>query len=148
MVWGAIHHGAKSELVVDGTFNRFQYVDILRNSMVPYARVTFQNNFVLIQDNATCHTVRHTRGFLAQEQVEVMPWPANSPDMNPIKHVWDQVGVYIRDMANPSTNLIELRQAVQQAWDSVILESVQHLVDGMPHRVTALSAARGGHTQC
>ena len=61
MVWGAFHHGAKFGLVfVDGTLNRFQYVDMLRNSMVPYARATFQNDSVLVHDNATCHTMRHT----------------------------------------------------------------------------------------
>ena len=58
-----------------------------------------------------------------------MPWPANSPDMNPIEHVWDQMGMhmYIRDTANPPTNLIELRQVVRQACDSMTLESIQHL---------------------
>ena len=75
-----------------------------------------------------------------------MPWPENLLDMNPIEHMCDQMGVYIRDMTNPSTNLIELRQALLQAWDSVTLESIQHLVNGMPRCVTALSAARGGHT--
>ena len=115
--------------------------------MVPYARATFQNNFVLVHDNATCHTAHHTRDFLAQEQVEVMPWPANSPDMNPIEHIWDQMGAHIRDMANPPTNINELRWAVQQAWDAVTVESIQNLVDGMPRRVTALSRAREGHTK-
>ena len=108
MVWGAIRHGAKSELVlVDGTLNRFQYVDILRNSMVPYAGATFQNNWLFISDNATCHIARHTRGLNAQEHVEVTLCPVNSSDMNPIEHVWDQIGLYIRDKANPPINLIE-----------------------------------------
>ena len=150
MVLGAIHHDAKSELVfINGTLNRFQYVDILRNSMVLYARTTFHNNFMLVHDNATCHPARHTRGFLTQEQVEVMPWPENWPDMNPIQHVCDQMGVYIRNMANPSKILIELRQAPRQAWDSLTLESIQHLVDAgvMPRRVIALSPVCGGHTQ-
>ena len=88
MVWGTIHHCAKSELVfINGTLSRFQYVNILRNPIVPFARTTLQNNFVLVHDNATCHTVRHTRGFLAQEQVEAMPWSVNSPDMILIEHV-------------------------------------------------------------
>ena len=114
MVWGAINHDAKSELVfVNGTLNRLQYLDILRNSMVPYARATFQDNFVLVHDNAPCHTARYTRDFLAEEHVEVMRWPANSPDMNPIEHIRDQMHVHIRDMSNPPTNVIELPRAVQ-----------------------------------
>ena len=73
MVWGAIHRDTKSELMfINGTLNRFQYVDILSNSMVPFAKTTFKNNFVLVHDSAIFHTAHHTRDFLTQEQVEVM----------------------------------------------------------------------------
>ena len=30
--------------------------------------------------------------FLQQEAVQTIPWPAMSPDMNPIEHVWDFIG--------------------------------------------------------
>ena len=144
---GGIHHGAKKRVDVrQCDLNRFQHVDTLRSALVPSARATFQNNLASFM-TILLATPRVTRGFFAQDQVEVMSWPANSPEMYPIEHVWHQMGMYIREMANPPSNLIELRRALRQGWDSVTLENIQHLVDGMRRRVTALSTAHGGHTQ-
>ena len=48
-----------------------------------------------------------------------MDWPAMSPDLNPIEHVWDQMSIWIRDMDRPASNVDELRQAVHQVWRAV-----------------------------
>ena len=88
MVWGAIHHGGRSELVVvDGAMNRHRYIQILRNQMLPWATGVFGRNFVYIQDNAPPHTACDMAAFFDQQDVELMDWPARSPDMNPIEHV-------------------------------------------------------------
>lgn len=148
MVWGAIHHGGKSDLIVlDGTMNRHRYIRILQDHMLPWARATFGRNFVYVQDNAPPHKARDTTRFLDEQDVEVMDWPARSPDMNPIEHVWDQMGIWIRDMAFPPSTVVELQQAVRQAWDAVGPQRVRNLVESMPRRVRAVLAARGGNTR-
>ena len=99
MVWCAIHHGGKSELiVVDGAMNRHRYIQILKNQL---CHEVFGRNFVYVQDNAPPHTARDTPAFLDQQDVEIMDWTARIPDMNPIEHVWDQMSVWIRDMDEP-----------------------------------------------
>ena len=79
MVWGAIHHGGRNELVVvDGAMNHHLYIQIMRNQMLPWATRVFGRNFVYVQDNAPPHTARDTASFLDQQDVEVMDWPARS----------------------------------------------------------------------
>ena len=106
----------------------------------------FGRNFVYVQDNAPPHTAHDTTAFLDQQDVEVIDWPARSPDMNPIEHVWDQTSVWIRDMDDPLSTVAELNNAVRQAWAAVRPGRVRTLVESMPRRVRALVAARGRHT--
>ena len=146
MVWAAIHHGGRSELVVvDGAMNRHQYIQIQRNQMLPWATGCLDIN-LCTQDNAPPHTTRDTVAFLDQQDVEVMDWPAQSPDMNPNEHVWDQMSVWIRDMNYPTSTIAELNNALHLAWAAVRPGRVQNLVESMPRRVRALLDARGGHT--
>jgi hypothetical protein len=147
-IWGAIHYYGKSQLVfIEGALNQDGYMDIIQNTLLPFARATFQDNFVLIQDNATPHRARRTMQLLDEEEVHVMDWPPVSPDMNPIEHVWDYIGRQIRSMDNPPTSVDTLRQAVQRAWDEMPQEVITRLIDSMPRRTMALAAARGGYTR-
>jgi hypothetical protein len=45
--------------------------------------ITFQH------DNARPHTARVVGHVLNENDVDVLPWPANMPDLSPIEHVWD-----------------------------------------------------------
>jgi transposase len=47
---------------------------------------------MFMDDNARSHRARIVQHFLQQEAVQTIPWPAMSPDMNPIEHVWDFIG--------------------------------------------------------
>ena len=115
--------------------------------MLPWATGMFGRNFVYIQNNAPPHAARDMAVFLDQQDVDVMDWPARSPDMNPIDHVWDQMSVWIRDKDDPSSTIAELNNAVRQAWAAVRAVTARTLVESIPRRVRALLAARGGHTR-
>jgi len=79
--------------------------------------------------------------------IEHMEWPIVSPDMNPIENLWSEVTRTIDASANQPTNLVELRQAVIDAWQTFPLQTLSTLIVSMPGRVQTLSDARGGDTK-
>jgi len=67
-----------------------------------------------LQDNARPHTARLTQYFLATNQVNVIPFPARSPDLNPIEHVWDELGRRVTRRQRQPVNVAELVTALQE----------------------------------
>jgi transposase len=53
-------------------------------------------NFLFMDDNARPHMARIVVRYLEQVGIRLLPWPANSPDLNPIEHVWDFLGKRVR----------------------------------------------------
>ena len=147
-VWGAFHNSAKSPLVLpDGYLTGVLYRGILQNTLVPFARHYFGDNYRYQDDNAIPHRARVVLDFLQQGNVTKMEQPPRSPDCNPIEHLWDELGRAISSMDNPPQNLDELRQALLDKWAQIPVQRLQRLVASMPRRLAAIIAARGGNTQ-
>ena len=71
-----------------------------------------------MHDNARPHVARICRQFLNGNNVNILPWPAVSPDMNPIEHIWDYLGRKIRARGNVH-NLRDLENALIQEWNNI-----------------------------
>lgn len=138
--------GVKTDLViVQGRLNAQGYINILNNHLLPFIQthgpgITFQ------QDNATPHTARITNNFFAQNNINVLPWPAVSPDLNPIEHIWDELGRRVR--ANHQINNInDLIQALQVEWRALPNVLIRRYVNSMRNRILECIRKNGGHTR-
>lgn len=149
MVWGGISLTGKTELVIlsGGTVTAQRYVDeVIRPHVVPFAQ-RMGPGFMLMQDNARAHTARVTRDALQDAQISVLPWPANSPDLNPIEHMWDLLKRTVRQTNQPVHNESQLINVLKTSWEQIPLDTVRHLIQNMPSRLQECAQKRGGHTR-
>ncbi len=78
------------------------------------------------------------------EQFNFLKWRPQSPDLNPIEHLWYVVEREIGIMYLQPTNVQQLHDAIMSIWTKVSEECFQNLVESMPRRVKAVLKAKGG----
>ncbi|GFX13827.1 transposable element Tc3 transposase [Trichonephila clavipes] len=114
------------------------YVCLFRGAVGP--------DFIFIDDNAPCHRAVLIDDFLETENIQWMAWPVNSPDLNPIEHVWDMLGRQIAAISHPPSSVTELKRALQEAWNRLSPQLIHHLIASMVNNCAACLAVRGDHT--
>jgi hypothetical protein len=116
---GCISHDGKLELVtIQGNLTGDQYIrDVLQPVVFPH----FDNHplatrHVYMDDNARSHRSRAVTAYRQSEAVTSVPWPAMSPDLNPIEHIWDMLGRRILARESPVQNICQLEAALLREW--------------------------------
>ncbi len=101
------------------------------------------------QDSAPCHKAQIISDwFLEHDNVlTLLKWPPQSPDLNPIEHLWVVIEREIHIMDVQTTNLQQLCDAIMSIWTKISEECFQHLVESMPLRIKAVLKAKGGPTR-
>ncbi|GFX14964.1 transposable element Tcb1 transposase [Trichonephila clavipes] len=110
LVWGGIMLGSRTDLHIfdAGSVNGTRYCNEI---LLPYVRL-FRGatglQFLFMDDNAPCHRTVAAEQLLESEDIERMDWPARSPDLNPIEHVWDFLGRRLTARILPPVTIREL----------------------------------------
>lgn len=136
--WGWISFAGPGEIVPTGSnFNSVEYVSVLDEVAFPSIRAQFGdlNNIVYQHDNAPWHTAHIVRDHLRVNNVEVLNWPARSPDLNPIELVW----AYMENTRSPliQRNHHGLDTYVFNKWEDLRNkpEFFQNLYNGFRERL-------------
>ena len=85
---------------------------------------------LLQQGNARPHTASVRRQFLAQNNVNMLDWPANTPDLSPIEHILDERGRRVRKDGNIHT-INDLAATLQRDWNTLTPAFIQRYVRDM-----------------
>ncbi|KAF4709288.1 hypothetical protein FOZ63_032028, partial [Perkinsus olseni] len=104
--------------------------------------------YILMQDNAPSHASRYTNAFLDKKGLKEhrrLPWPSNSPDLNPVENYWAILKRKIYANNRQYNDLDTLWDAVQAAAKAISSAEVKNLTDSVDKRLEKLFITRGGH---
>jgi hypothetical protein len=109
---------------------------------------SFPNHIVFMQDGAPAHTANMTISLLNQNFVKVWSknvWPGNSPDLNPIEHLWNylQHSVFLEPRPRNRDDLVS---RLQTTWKSVTAQQTERLIYSFPGRIRQVLDRRGYST--
>ena len=100
-----------------------------------------------MQDGAPGHSAAFTRQELQERGIQLIFWPAYSPDLNPIEMVWNKMKDWIQDNYPDKLSYDRLRAAVREAWERVPDTYLNDLIESMGNRCQAVIDAKGMHTR-
>ncbi|GFW24227.1 transposable element Tcb1 transposase [Trichonephila clavipes] len=101
MVWGGIGYHSRTPLVrIAGTLNSQRYIsEMLEPVVLPYLQGL--DTAIFQQDKAQPHVARIVQRFFVNHQIELLPWPAHSPDLSPIENMWSMVAQRLTQITPP-----------------------------------------------
>ncbi|GBB83298.1 hypothetical protein RclHR1_10020002 [Rhizophagus clarus] len=149
MVWGCFAKHYLGPLVkLEGKVTGAVYVDILKNYLLPFLdELDDQENFLFQEDNAPIHTAKIVKSWKKENGVNSIPWPAQSPDLNPIENLWDELERWVRAHIPLPKNKEHLWEILQEEWLNIDANKYQNLVNSMPHRIVAVIESKGYPTK-
>ena len=97
-----------------------------------------------MQENASCHTFKLTKGWLDQQKILTMKWPPYSPDLNLIKHIWAWIKAHLHKKKCYITNYSDLERKIRELRDDVDCAMLEKLFQSISRRMAAVIDAKGG----
>lgn len=143
MLWGCFSASGTGNLVkVEGIMNKEKYVDILKENLKQSAvKLGLSRRFIFQHDNDPKHTSLLVKNYLQTNKVNVIKWPAQSPDLNPIENMWGDLKKNVH--ARKPSSLEELERFAKEEWARIPQMKCQRLVDDYNKRLQAVIQQKG-----
>ncbi|KAK3571603.1 hypothetical protein QTP86_015338 [Hemibagrus guttatus] len=141
MFWGCFSAGGPGNLItVSGTMKKEQYIKILNNNIIRQSaeKLGLGHQWTFQHENDPKHTAKVVKKWLADKNINVLQWPSQSPDLNPIENLWRELK--IRVMARRPSNLKELELITKDEWAKIPVETCKKLVSNYWKRLIAVIA--------
>ncbi len=145
-MWDIFWH-TLGPLVPIAILNATAYLSVVADHVHTFMTTVYPSSDGYFQkDNTPSHKAQIISDWFLEHDNEftLLKWPPQSPDLNPIEHLWDVVKWEICIMNVQPTNLQQLRDAIMSIRTKISEECLQHLVESTPQRIKAAPKAKGG----
>ena len=103
-LWGGISRRGLTNLVIfEGRMDSIGFQSILTAGLIPFIRDKYPDGHRLFQDGDPKHTSYSSKRFMVMNGINNYPMPPESPDLNPIELVWNDLKYYMCTHIQPST---------------------------------------------
>jgi transposase len=153
MFWGAISTSVRGPIVPFGQGVKIT-AEVYKNLIIPhiyYWTTVTESRYLpagtrmlIMEDNASVHKAKLVRDEHVRRGGEVIDWPANSPDLNPIENVWRVLKARVAKRWPKIAK--EVEEVVVDEWSKLTHEDISRYCNGdvMRARCHAVLQARGG----
>jgi hypothetical protein len=150
MIWGCMcWEGTGNACKINGKMNTDLYLQILEEDLMQSLEDWGKTpeEVIFQQDNDPKHKAKQSMEWLNNHFPQVMVWPAQSADLNPIEHLWFHLKKKLSTYEEPPKGMLELWERVEKEWAAIDKSVCQNLIASMPRRIEAVIKARGGYTK-
>ena len=123
MMWGCFHAKSLGPIVLlHGILNQDKYVDLLANKAIPWLEsqcYVFDQDFIYQEDGAPIHTGQYAKWYKKTMVEGFDTWPPNSPDLNPIEHIWGYLKLRVNKRTINVTNAVQFKSIVKDKWQDM-----------------------------
>lgn len=147
-IWGCFSKlGFGKLFIFTDNLNAQKMLKIYEKCLMPTAKRWFINkneDWILQEDNDPKHRSRLCSDGKREKSVQVLDWPSQSPDANPIENVWSYIKHKLQ--GKKTFTLKQLSTQIRRIWRSLPREYAENLVSSMPRRCQAIIDAGGDWT--
>ena len=84
---------------------------------------------------------------MKDHNITLLDWPAQSPDLSPIEHLWVHIKGRLKEYPTPPRGVWDIWEEAEEVWNNIGLEVCWNLIESVPRRLEAVIKTKGGYTK-